>query len=379
MEDAPPEAPRPKRPKFKHTRDLIRIAVQDGMTQKQIADLCRVEQSVVSNWLNGRSVAYEHQIANLRRIYGGRLNRTTSRVYLVRDETPAAGPWEDAERGRELLGLLRELARAERRVARGRGDTGDYAEHVLDLREHVDFIDGTVAKGDADAALEELPGVEVLEAEWSAAAARAADVLAQVPTGVQEELFRGRDVVGRLRRMIVYEHDAHEAVRHPERVTVVEGTVVFRYTFVEYRPRPRGKDTAPTPVPIARWCVHQLSRDRLLLVQLRRRVLVGLAKEQWERLRSPWEDGRQGPHWRAVLGERDTFEVESPDDSARWVATLRGPMDAAALLAFCDAYLGDASTVHDPRDDAALPFLLRKALVELGHALEGVVRIVASE
>jgi hypothetical protein len=129
-------------------------------------------------------------------------------------------------------------------------------------------------------------------------------------------------------------------------------------------------------VPIARWCVHQLSRDRLLLVQMQRRTLVGVAAMQWAHVRKPWNDE---PWARVVLGEQGTFEVDNPDDSARWVATLRGPMDAAALLAFCDAYLGDAGTVHDPRDDAALPFLLRKALVEHGHALEGVVRIVASE
>jgi len=47
MTDNQPTAPRPKKPKFKYTRELVRIAIHDGMTQKEIADLCRVEQSVV--------------------------------------------------------------------------------------------------------------------------------------------------------------------------------------------------------------------------------------------------------------------------------------------------------------------------------------------
>lgn len=387
MDDGPPETPRPKRPKFKHTRELIRIAVQDGMTQKQIADLCRVEQSVVSGWFNGRSAAYEHQVAELRRRYGGRLNRTTSRVYLVREEAPQTGPWEETERGRALFELKRILEDVELRITGARGIPGldaDQLEDETDFscpdRERPNKTASSAGAVDAAAdAPRTDPRVEALEAERSAVAARVEEALRQEPASLRKDVFGEASLTERLRRLIVHERDAHALTRHPERVTVVEGPLVFRYTFVEYRARPRGKDTVPTPVPVARWCVHQLSRDRLLLVQQRRRVLTGLAKERWRELRWPWERDDKGGHWRAVLGERDTFEVESPDDAARWVATLRGPMDAEALVAFCDAYLRDAEAVHDPRDEAALPFLLRKALVEHGHALEGVVRIVASE
>jgi len=373
MDDAPPEAPRPKRPKFKHTRELIRIAVQDGLTQKQIADLCRVEQSVVSGWFNGRSAAYEHQIAELRRRYGGRLNRTTSRVYLVREETPQTGPWEDTELGRALCELERALDEVQMRLYKTQCIPGLDADDM-------DFS-GLEPKRSAGTtgARPNAAEVEALEAERAAVVARVEEALAQMPPDLRAVMAAGASPRENLRRVAVHARSAHALVRHPERVTVVEGPVVFRYTFVKYRPRPRGKDMVPTPIPVARWCVHQLSRDRLLLVQQRRRVLTGLAKERWETLRRPWERDHKDGHWLAVLGERDTFEVESPDDAARWVATLRGPMDAGALVAWCDAYLGDASAVHDPRDEAALPFLLRRALVEHGYALEGVVRIVASE
>lgn len=396
MDDAAPNAPQAKRPKFKHTRELIRIAAHDGMTQKQIADLCRVEQSVVSNWLNGRTVAFEHQVAELRRRYGGRLNRTTSRVYLVRDEAPVTGPWEETERGRELLGLKREreelagrLERAQRekslrkQIERAREEQARAApspqpptkfDAPMTLTElEADLV---ACMGEVDEGPDEPRSVEALEAELAALNGRVAGVLAKIPAR-WKAIERSSEFYGfNLELLAACERDAHEAARYPERVTVVEGPVVFRYSFVEHRGVPRGKVWVPTPVPIARWCVHQLARDRLLLVEMRRRTLAGVAAVQWAHLRGPWQDS---PWAEVVLGARGTFEVDHPDDSARWVATLRGPMDAAALVAFSDAYLGDAGTVHDPRDDAALPFLLRKALVEHGHALGGVARIVASE
>ncbi|MBK7823495.1 MAG: hypothetical protein IPJ61_21145 [Tessaracoccus sp.] len=63
------------------------------MTQSEIAKLCRTQQSVVNGWLHGKgkALAYEDQVVELRRRYSSRLNRTTSRVYLVE---PLAAPPE---------------------------------------------------------------------------------------------------------------------------------------------------------------------------------------------------------------------------------------------------------------------------------------------
>src|SRR4051812_5572475 len=91
MADTEPKAAKPKKPKFKYTRELVRIAIQDGMTQEEIANLGRVKQSVVSAWQNGRTHAFEHQVAELKKRYGHRLNRVTSRVYLVDGERGADG------------------------------------------------------------------------------------------------------------------------------------------------------------------------------------------------------------------------------------------------------------------------------------------------
>lgn len=69
--------------KYKYTRELIKIALDDGMTQAEIARLCRTQQSVVSKWKNGQSRATEAQVAELIKRYGHRLQRATKRVYLL--------------------------------------------------------------------------------------------------------------------------------------------------------------------------------------------------------------------------------------------------------------------------------------------------------
>jgi hypothetical protein len=74
---------KPRKPKYKYTRELVKIAIADGMSQTEIAALCRTQQSVVHGWAKGKSLAFEHQVIELKKRYAARLNRATSRVYLV--------------------------------------------------------------------------------------------------------------------------------------------------------------------------------------------------------------------------------------------------------------------------------------------------------
>lgn len=68
------------------------MALQDGWTQKQIADACRTQQSVVSAWKNGAKQAFEHQLKPLLEVYGARLRRKSFRIYhciqTVSDQEP---------------------------------------------------------------------------------------------------------------------------------------------------------------------------------------------------------------------------------------------------------------------------------------------------
>ncbi|MFS0756522.1 hypothetical protein ABC383_17750 [Noviherbaspirillum sp. 1P10PC] len=77
--------------KFRFTKQLIGMALRDGWTQKEIADVCRTQQSVVSSWKTGAAQAKESQLTKLLEIYGPRLRRKTFRVYYDLIKEPADG------------------------------------------------------------------------------------------------------------------------------------------------------------------------------------------------------------------------------------------------------------------------------------------------
>lgn len=182
MDDEAKAAAKPPRRKYKYTRELVKIAVDDGMTQAEIAKLCRTQQSTVNSWLHGKgkSLAYEDQVAELRRRYASRLNRTTSRVYLV-------------------------------------------------------------DPGESDPSLPPQP---------------------------------------------------------PCRLVVVEGPIVFRYTFTRPEADRGAKAGTYRREPIARWAIHRQAQDRFVLVQLRRRHLDKASQQRWQDiLRSASAQSAAGPAW----------------------------------------------------------------------------------
>jgi len=67
--------------KYRYTKQLINMAARDGWTQKEIADVCRTQQSVVSKWKSGSVLAKEGQLQKLLEIYGPKLRRRTFKVY----------------------------------------------------------------------------------------------------------------------------------------------------------------------------------------------------------------------------------------------------------------------------------------------------------
>ncbi|WP_188380864.1 hypothetical protein [Oxalicibacterium faecigallinarum] len=67
--------------KYRYTKQLIGMALRDGWTQKQIAEACRTQQSIVSSWKSGAAQAKENQLTKLLEIYGPRLRRKAFRIY----------------------------------------------------------------------------------------------------------------------------------------------------------------------------------------------------------------------------------------------------------------------------------------------------------
>src|SRR5690606_25985542 len=72
------------RKKFKLTKQLIKIALDNGLTQIGIQKMCRLgSQSQVSDWKNGVKLAYEDQVKPLLDLYGHQLRKVTSQLYQV--------------------------------------------------------------------------------------------------------------------------------------------------------------------------------------------------------------------------------------------------------------------------------------------------------
>jgi len=70
-----------KKKPFKWTKDLVRLALNDGWTQNEIAIKCRTQQSIVSAWKKGLKLSNEQQLKPLLDVYGHKLRRNSFRVY----------------------------------------------------------------------------------------------------------------------------------------------------------------------------------------------------------------------------------------------------------------------------------------------------------
>ncbi len=70
-----------KKELFPQTKELVRIARKNGMTQHEIAKCCRTQQGQVSKWKNGERLATKEQIKPLLKLYGDQLCRVPFKVY----------------------------------------------------------------------------------------------------------------------------------------------------------------------------------------------------------------------------------------------------------------------------------------------------------
>ena len=66
---------------FKQTKELMKIALNNGWTQTKIAEKCRTQQSIVSAWSKGTKKATEAQVKPLLEEFGYLLRRNTFKVY----------------------------------------------------------------------------------------------------------------------------------------------------------------------------------------------------------------------------------------------------------------------------------------------------------
>ncbi|OWY06309.1 hypothetical protein B6V76_00430 [Thioclava sp. IC9] len=79
-----------KGPEYEQTQKLVNIAMKSGMTQDEIAKLCRVDQSTISRWKRNERRARLHQVTPLLQRFGERMERPPFQLYR-RTNTPDSG------------------------------------------------------------------------------------------------------------------------------------------------------------------------------------------------------------------------------------------------------------------------------------------------
>lgn len=324
-------AAKPPKKKFKYTRELVRIALAEGMTQEEIAKTCRVSQPIVSKWAKGKSQGSEQSMAPLLKLYGSRLSRSTARIYLAMDaEDPR---WEKSEMGQDFLA--------------GKAAVPQLDTIRLGITHHHSH-GAPRARGLAERIGLRLSGA----ATW-------------------EEL---QDVI-----------QVRFASEYPTKLVQVEGPVIFRHAFVRLDGRLQRNGIERFWTPIARWSLHDGLRGKFVLVRQYRRHLQPTEMTGWDAQRTRQEASVVSR--KAGYGERNlqllpslsSHWVESADDTARWICRVERPMTIEELLNLVDSYVQDSTQLHTVHDQKTLPFLVRKALIERRYSVPGVERIADYE
>ncbi len=401
------------REKVKQTKKLVKLALDAGWTEAEIARKCRVTAEKVSTWKNGKARGRRHELKPLLDAFGWRLRRGKMRVYLVVD--PDAGPkWEETETGRRLLACTEELEILERqhgdllealksmscslssdvreraaqalerltarlaslndspRADAAGNDTS--ADRPLPIEGPVDAVPQATRRRGTRRGRERVGSVEssrqALERQI-AAGRRLVDMTPAEASGLARLHELLERFGGAPRRRIELERTKHtEALGI--RIGCVPGRVVFSHVFT--RPLAReGRTRHIVRHPAFRWVVHfHGDAGAFTVVRQRRRLLSAPRRQAWNGHLST----ALGTHFNRnaqVLGGIIVDCVDSSDDAARWVSEIEPPMDLEALLAYVDASIHQPDRPHGPNDEVTLPFLLRKALIEQGFDVPGVV------
>lgn len=81
-----------KKKNNRYTKQLVRIAIEQGYTNKEIAKSARISDkstALVSKWRNGKALANEHQMKNLLKEFGHLLKRKMEHLFYTIEEKDA--------------------------------------------------------------------------------------------------------------------------------------------------------------------------------------------------------------------------------------------------------------------------------------------------
>jgi hypothetical protein len=205
--------------KYPYTKEVVNAARKDGMTQTKIAKLCRTQQSIVSGWSKGETLAPIHVIKPLIEKYGTQINKKYSRVYFAYQIRYTIN---DA-----VLSLC--------------------GEHVESLKTHLDEIYNTPK--------------EFLQ------------VFEKTGIVVSKERKRKKDESG----FVVSELSQKEellksAYSEKDSIVQIEGKIIFKYHFQEKIDSPGARKKKFT---WQIWIIHELGAGEFTLVIQHRRKIKG--------------------------------------------------------------------------------------------------------
>lgn len=323
-----------KKEKFKRTKDLINIAITDGMTQEEIARICRCAQSIVSAWKNGKSKASVHQIGPLIKKYSDRLDKPSFRVYLERylDFDASYNKWIETENYKKINEIIENLPY----------ETTDKSSVILNKDNQKNY------PGMFSLAQQILPGLDSISLS---------------------DLFWV---------------DYGEFIRTQEeyKIVKVDGQIIFRHSFFKHVPKPQTQRIEIDKVPMNRWIIHQPEKGKFVLVRQYRRIINGKYWFLWKeyvmenhKKINQISKGKDCFYDLDIVKERlemGKILLESNEDSVRWVSKISDPMELSKLLKTVDSLKIDYSIRGYAHDHMALPFLIRKALIEHGYPISSV-------
>ncbi|MCA9524664.1 MAG: helix-turn-helix transcriptional regulator [Myxococcales bacterium] len=321
---------RTPRRKFRDTRRLIRIALEAGMTQTEIAKLCRTTQSTVSGWANGKTKAFEHQVEPLLDRFGRSLERRRETWYYV--DGPSDEEWALTEEGRAFR------------------QEADALAHLDSLRLRRKVEESVFRRQ-----------------EQKVLVTLSLDSPIHDPSSQHGFFYHPNEKRPAYERNVFVEPLLAWRRARDRGVAVVEGALIFRHALREMLAVTEFADTVqPRWKTVAQWKVHVVAEAFVLVLQRRMGVSSRSSVNSYNRKGEKRETGH---------GSTVPQQVFCEDQDAEWLSTIEEALTLEDLLDRADHFARDPSWRHLPDDQATLPLRLRRALAEAGYPVPGLRRI----
>ena len=347
------------RKKYKYTKKLIERAKNSGMTQKNIEDMCRVKQSQVSGWLNGKSLAFYDQIWPLIEIFG----EITS---------PAVVYWEIEEEGYCLTAEANSfLELYQQQLNNFRLNIQVPNRQVFKKQLSKDDISTNEKKiGYLKQLNESLKGFKDILSQKKPSFSTYLEFINIIHQSSFLKLVGSKDFRFPELDLNRFIDLAHEKKL---RITQVEGVVIFKHNFQIVE---EGQSNRIKRFTWQKWIIHEVANNQFAwVIQERKTIKV----------------------------DREVIAVDAHNEESKWISKILYPVDQQEIIDKVEKYLDTLSKTdcnsflsklnnsmngHRYRDGQSLkrrlntdkeivPFLLKKAFIERGYPIENLRKILA--